>query len=87
MIEASGRAPNFVDWCRSVSNLHPHVAYFCRGKTRKTSSDEAACRLGQVEACLTVREDLFPPQPQMACYRASAAVFTGVGMQCEGILC
>ena len=42
-----------------------------------------AHRLGQVEAYLTVREVLFRAQPsrQKLDYRASAAVFTGVGMQ------
>jgi len=61
--------------------VNPNVAYLCRGKTRKSASDVAAHRLGQVEAYFTAREVLFRAQPQMACYRTSAAVFTGVGMQ------
>jgi hypothetical protein len=64
-----------------VRSLNPDVAYKCRGKTRQSVSDVAAHRLGQVEAYLTVREVLFRAQPQMACYRASAAIFTGVGVQ------
>ena len=38
--------------------INPNVAYLCRGKTRKSTSDVAARRLGQVEAYLTVREVL-----------------------------
>jgi len=38
--------------------VYPNVAYLCRGKTRKSASDVAAHRLGQVEAYLTVREVL-----------------------------
>ncbi len=38
--------------------INPNVAYLCRGKTRKSASDVAAHRLGQVEAYLTVREVL-----------------------------
>ena len=63
----------------SLLQVNPNVAYLCRGKTRKSASDVDAHRLGQVEAYLTVREVLFRVQPQMACYRASAAVFNGVG--------
>ena len=48
--------------------------YVRQGKTRKSAPDVAAHRLGQDEAYLTVREVLFLAQPQMACYRASAAV-------------
>ena len=44
-------------------------------------SDVAAHRLGQDEASLTVREVLFRAHPQMACYRASVAVFACVGVQ------
>ena len=36
---------------------------------------------GGIEAYLTAREILLLAQLQMACYRASAAIFTGVGMQ------
>ena len=49
-------------------HLNPNVAYLCRGKTRKSVSDVAAHRLGQVEAYFTVREvlseasTLAPPQ-------------------------
>jgi hypothetical protein len=50
-------------------------------KRARARQDVSANRLGQVEAYLTVREVLFLAQPQMACYRASAAIFTGVGMQ------
>ena len=39
-------------------NIHPNVAYPGRGKTRKSASDVAAHRLGQVEAYLTVRRVL-----------------------------
>jgi len=38
--------------------FNPNVASLCRGKTRKSASDVAAHRLGQVEAHLTVREVL-----------------------------
>ena len=38
--------------------LNPNVAYLCRGKTRKSASDVAAHRFGQVDAYLTVREVL-----------------------------
>jgi hypothetical protein len=41
----------------------------------------AARRLGEDEAYLTVRDILFRAQQQMARYHASAAVFTGVGLQ------
>ena len=61
--------------------MNPNVAYLRRGKTRKSALDVTARRLGQVEAYFTVREVLFLAQPQMVRYRASAAVFTGVGMQ------
>ena len=52
--------------------INPNFVYLCQGKTRKSASDVAAHRLGRVEAYLTVREVLS---------EASAAVFTGVGMQ------
>jgi hypothetical protein len=65
---------------RGLGNLNPNVAYLCRGKTRKSASDAAAHKLGQVEAYLTVPELLFLRQPQMECYRASKAVFTAVAM-------
>jgi hypothetical protein len=61
--------------------VNPNVAYLCRGKTRKSTADVATHRLKQVEAYLTVREVLFGARSQMACYRASAAVFAGVDMQ------
>ena len=38
--------------------INPNFAYLCQGKTRKSASDVAAHRLGQVEAYLTVREVL-----------------------------
>jgi hypothetical protein len=38
--------------------VNPNVAYLRRGKTRKSASDVAAHRLGQVEAYFTVREIL-----------------------------
>jgi hypothetical protein len=46
-------------------------------------SDVAAHRLGQDEAYLTVREVLFRAHPsrQRRDYRASVAVFAGVGVQ------
>jgi len=37
--------------------------------------------LGQDEQYLTVREILFRARSQMALYHASAATFTGLGMQ------
>ena len=61
--------------------MNANVAYLCQGRTRKSAPDVAAHRLGHDEAYLTVREVLFLAQPQMECYRASAAVITGVGMQ------
>jgi hypothetical protein len=39
-------------------SVNPNFAYLCQGKTRKSASDVAAHRLGQVEAYLTVREVL-----------------------------
>jgi hypothetical protein len=42
----------------SLSGVYPNVACLLRGKTRKSASDEAARRVGQVEAYLTVREVL-----------------------------
>jgi len=38
--------------------VYPNVAYLCREKARKSMSDVAAHRLGQVEGYLTVREVL-----------------------------
>ena len=38
--------------------VYPNVACLCRGKTRKSVSDEAAHGLGQFEAYLTVRQVL-----------------------------
>jgi hypothetical protein len=38
--------------------MYPNVTYVCREKTRKSLSDVAAHRLGQVEGYLTVREVL-----------------------------
>jgi hypothetical protein len=63
--------------------VYPNVAYLCREKTRKSMSDVAAHRLGQDEAYLTVREVLFRAHPsrQRRDYRASVAVFAGVGVQ------
>lgn len=40
-----------------------------------------ARRLGQDEQYLTVREILFRARLQMARYHASAAIFTGLGVQ------
>jgi hypothetical protein len=64
--------------------IDPHVANLHRGKTRQNVPDVAARRLGQDEAYLTVRDILFRARSQMARYHASAAVFTGVGLQHEG---
>jgi hypothetical protein len=62
--------------------VNPNVAYLCREKTRKRVSDVAAHRLGQVEAYFEyVKSCPRRAQPQMASYRASVAVFAGVGMQ------
>jgi hypothetical protein len=65
----------------SMDQIYPNVACLCRGKTRKSTSDVPARRLGQVEAYITVREDLFRARPQMVCYRASTAIFNDVGIQ------
>ena len=43
---------------KKTARVNPNVAYLCRGKTRKSASDVAAHRLGQVEAYFTVREVL-----------------------------
>ena len=61
--------------------VNPNVPYLRQGKTRKSAADVVAHRLGQDKAYLSIREVLFLAQPQMACYRASAAIITGVGMQ------
>ncbi len=42
----------------SQQSVNPNVADLCRGKTRQGAPDVASRRLGQVEACLTVREIL-----------------------------
>jgi hypothetical protein len=59
----------------SMSNKNAQECVFAEGGT--------AHRLGQVETYLTVREVLFRAQPsrQKRDYCASAAVFTGVGME------
>jgi len=62
-------------------SVHPNVANPRQGKTCKRAPDVAARRLGQDKAYLTVREILSLAQPQMMSYRASAAVFAGVGLQ------
>jgi hypothetical protein len=62
----------------SSERLNPNVAYLYRGKTRKSNSNVAAHRLGQVEAYLTVREVLSEAStavPPRRDYRASAAGF------------
>jgi hypothetical protein len=66
-----------------MSIIKPDVAEPFRGKTRKSASDVAARRLGQVEAYLTVRQVLFRVQPSRhgRDYRASAKVFAGFGRQ------
>ena len=43
---------------KKATRVNPNVAYLCRGRTRKSASDVAAHRLGQVEAYFTVREVL-----------------------------
>ena len=43
---------------KSECRVNPNVAYLRRGKTRKSASDVASRRLGQIEAYLTVREVL-----------------------------
>jgi hypothetical protein len=50
-------------------------------KTRQSSPNARARRLGQDEQYLTVREILFRARSQMAFYLASVAIFTGLGMQ------
>jgi hypothetical protein len=50
--------------CTSIgiaARVNPNVAYLCRGKTRKSASDVAAHRFGQVEAYFTLREVLSEP--------------------------
>jgi hypothetical protein len=61
--------------------LYPNVACPRRGKTRQSVPDVGARRLGQDEQYFTVREILFQARSQMAYYHASAAIFTGLGMQ------
>lgn len=51
------------------------------GKTRQSAPNVSARRLGQDEQYLTVREILFRARSQMVRYHASAAIFTGLGMQ------
>jgi hypothetical protein len=51
------------------------------GKTRQSAPSVGARRLGQDQQYLTVREILFRARSQMARYHASAAIFTGLGMQ------
>ncbi len=51
--------PRIFNYTRHILfDVKPNVAYLCRGKTRKSASDVAAHRLGQVDAYLTVREVL-----------------------------
>ena len=64
-----------------LHSLYPNVAYPRRGKTRQSAPNVGARRLGQDEQYLTVREILFRARSQMALYHASAAIFTGLGMQ------
>ena len=51
------------------------------GKTRQSAPNVGARRLGRDEQYLTVREILCQARPQMERYHASAAIFTGLGMQ------
>ena len=55
---ANFSSPGCYSHGRLSTYLNPNVAYLCRGKTRKSASDVAAHRLGQVEAYFTVREVL-----------------------------
>jgi hypothetical protein len=66
-----------------ASGLNPNVAYLYRGKTRKSASDVATHRLGQVEAYLTVREVLSEASTAAddVLSREPIGFFTGVGMQ------
>ncbi len=48
---------------------------------RQSAPNVSARRLGQDEQYLIVREILFRARSQMARYHASAAIFTGLGMQ------
>jgi hypothetical protein len=66
------------------ARVYPKVAYPRREKTRQSAPNEGARRLRQDEQYLTVREILFRARSQMARYHASAAIFTGLGMQHEG---
>ena len=63
--------------------LHPNVAYPRRGKTRQSAPNVGARRLGQDEQYLTVRDILFRVLSSRhgRDYHASAAIFTGLGMQ------
>jgi hypothetical protein len=61
--------------------IYPDVAYPRRGKTRQGAPNVGARWLGQDEQYLTVREILFRARSQMARYHASAAIFTGLGVQ------
>jgi len=65
-------------------SFNPDVACPRRGKTRQSAPNVGARRLGQDEQYLTVGEILFRVRSQMARYHASAAIFTGLGMQHEG---
>jgi hypothetical protein len=57
---------------------YPNVVNLLRGKTRQRVPVVAARRLGEDEAYVTC---LRRARSQMALYHASAAVFTGVGLQ------
>jgi hypothetical protein len=61
--------------------VNPNVAGLLRGKTRQSVPDVATRRFGEDEAYLTVRDILFRARSQMARHHASAAIFTGVGLQ------
>ena len=66
--------------------VYPNVAYPRRGKTRQSAPDVGARRLGQDEQYLTVRESCpRRARSQMACYHASGAIFTGLGVQYYGL--
>ena len=62
--------------------VYPNVAYLCREKTRKSMSDVAAHRLGQVEAYLTVREVLSEVSTSTdGVLSRERSGFAGVGVQ------
>ena len=63
--------------------FYPNVANLLRGKTRQSVPDVAARRFGEDEAYFTPYVISCPrrARSQIACYHASAAVFTGVGLQ------